>query len=99
MAFSTVIDPRAMQDIQQAIDFYENQQPGIGKHFEEILNQDLLMLQQNPFFQVRYENVHCLPLKKYPYMIHFTVDEKEQLITVRAVLNTSRNPKIWKSRS
>jgi plasmid stabilization system protein ParE len=98
MAFSTVIDPRAMQDIQQAIDYYENQQPGLGKQFEEFLNRNLSKLQQNPFFQVRYENVHCLPLKQHPYMIHFTVDEKEQLITVRAVLNTSRNPKIWKDR-
>jgi len=89
MAFSIAVDPRAMQDIQQAIDFYENQQPGLGKQFEEILNQQLLRLEHTPFFQLRYENVHCLPLKKYPYMIHFTVDEKEQLITVRAVLNTS----------
>lgn len=31
-------------------------------------------------------------------MIHFTIDEQVQLITVLAVFNTARNPKIWKDR-
>ncbi len=80
MAFTTVIDSKTIQDIQQAIDYYEEQQPGLGEQFEDTLNEYLLKLEQNPFFQIRYDNVHCIPLKKYPYMIHFTVDEQVQLI-------------------
>lgn len=99
MAFNTVLDPRAIQDIQNAIDYYEEQQPGLGQQFEDTLNHNLHKLEQFPFFQVRYDNIHCLPLKKYPFMIHFTVDEKEQLIIVRAVFNTFRNPNIWKERT
>tara|TARA_R110000868_G_scaffold104089_3_gene286419 strand:- start:112475 stop:112786 length:312 start_codon:yes stop_codon:yes gene_type:complete len=30
MAYSFVIDPRAIKDIQEAIDYYEEQQAGIG---------------------------------------------------------------------
>ncbi|MEX0845329.1 MAG: hypothetical protein WD022_08600 [Balneolaceae bacterium] len=99
MAFTTVLDPRAMQDIQLAIDYYEEQQPGLGEQFEDILNEYLRKLEQNPFFQIRYDDIHCLPLQKYPYMIHFTINEQEQLITVRAVFNTFRNPNIWKERT
>lgn len=29
-------------------------------------------------------------------MIHFTVDEQDQIITIRAVFNTLRDPGIWK---
>jgi hypothetical protein len=29
MAFTTVLDPRAINDIQQAIDYYDEQQPGL----------------------------------------------------------------------
>jgi hypothetical protein len=29
MAFTTVLDPRAIKDIQQAIDYYDEQQPGL----------------------------------------------------------------------
>lgn len=98
MAFTTVLDPRAIRDIQQAIDFYEEQQPGLGEQFEETLNEYLQKLEKNPFFQIRYDKVHCLPLKKFPYMIHFTIDENEQIINVRAILNTFRDPGIWEKR-
>ncbi len=98
MSYSTILDPRALLDIQEAIDYYEDQEPGLGERFESALNQSILMLEQTPFFQVRYDNIHCLPLKKYPYMIHFSIDENKQQITVRAVFNTARDPKIWKDR-
>ncbi|MBO6523658.1 MAG: type II toxin-antitoxin system RelE/ParE family toxin [Balneolaceae bacterium] len=98
MAFTTVLDPRAMQDIQQAIDYYDEQQPGLGEQFEDFVNECLVQLEQNPFFQIRYDDIHCFPLKKYPYMIHFLIDEHKQLITVMAVFNTAKDPKIWKER-
>jgi toxin ParE1/3/4 len=98
MPFKTVLDARAIQDIQQAIDYYEEQEPGLGEQFENFVHDCLITLEQNPFYQKRYDSIHCLPLKKYPYMIHFTIDEKVQLITVLAVFNTARNPKIWKDR-
>jgi len=49
----------------------------------------------HPFYQVRYKNVRCLPMKKYPYMIHLTVDEKERIVTIRAVIHTSQNTDGW----
>lgn len=98
MAFTTVLDPRSIQDIQQAIDYYDEQLPGLGEQFEDFVNECLAQLEQNPFFQVRYDDMHCLPLKKYPYMIHFSIDENKQLITVMAVFNTARDPKIWEDR-
>ncbi len=98
MAFTLVIDPRAIRDIQEAIDYYDEQQAGLGERFEAALNKHLLTLEKNPFFRIRYDNVHCLPLKKFPYMVHFTVDEGQQVVTVRAVFHTSLDPKKWKGR-
>jgi hypothetical protein len=88
MAYTLVIDPRAIRDIQEAIDNYDEQQAGLGEKFESVLNEHLIMLEENPFFSIRYDNVRCLPLKKFPYMTHFTVDEDQQVVTVRAVFNT-----------
>jgi hypothetical protein len=98
MIYSLVIDPRAIQEIQQAIDYYDEQQTGLGEKFEAALNQRLITLEKTPFFSIRYDDVHCLPVNKFPYMIHFTLDEKQQIVTVRAVLHTSLNPKKWKKR-
>ena len=98
MPFTIVIEPDALTDIQQAIDFYDDQQIGLGAKFEAAINRHFSSLKDYPFFQVRYDDVHCLPVKKYPYMIHFTIDSRDQIISVRAVLHTSRNPDNWGSR-
>ena len=98
MAFTAVIDPRAMQDVQEAIEYYDEKQPGLGEEFEHHLNEHLQLIEKNPFFQVRYDDIHCLPLKRFPYMIHYTIQEDQQIVTVQAVLNTFRSPRIWKSR-
>jgi hypothetical protein len=76
MGYAVVVDPRAIRDIQETIDYYDSQKAGLGAEFESILNKSLFSLQTNPFFQIRYDGVHCLPLKKFPYMVHFTIDDQ-----------------------
>lgn len=98
MTFDIVIDPRAILDIQKAIDYYDEQQTGLGKRFETIVNKHLIALEKNPFYNVRYDDIHCLPIKKFPYMIHFTIDEERQIVSVIAVFHTSLNPGKWKKR-
>lgn len=98
MTYSIVIEPAALQDIQQGIDYYDDQQIGLGKKFEAAVNKHLVYIGRNPFFQVRYDDIHCLPVKKYPYMIHFTINQTDKTITVRAVFHTSLDPKRWTKR-
>jgi toxin ParE1/3/4 len=69
--FSVNIDPRAIQDIQKAIDYYDEQQIGLGRKFESSLNKYIASLEKNPFFSIRYDQVRCLPLKKFPYQSIF----------------------------
>jgi len=97
-SYKLIIDPGATQDVQQAIDYYETRGHGLGIKFESALNKQLLSLQKNPFFQIRYDDVRCLPLSKYPYMVHFTINEAHQLIIIRGVFNTARDPSVWQHR-
>ena len=98
MAYTIIIEPIALKDIQKAIDYYDEQLIGLGAKFEAALNQHLISLEKNPFFQLRYDQVHCLPVKKYSYMIHFTINEIDKTLTVRAVFHTSQDPNKWKKR-
>jgi plasmid stabilization system protein ParE len=98
MSFAIFIDPRALHDVQDAIDFYETQQIGLGRKFEKEFNTFLRILEDNPFFRKRYDNVRCLPLKKYPYMIHFEVVEEMKRVIVRAVFHTSIDADKWQKR-
>jgi hypothetical protein len=87
------IEPQAKEDIQQEIHYYNEQQKGLGKRFHAEVKDAFKTIQKNPYFQVRYDDVRCLPLKKFPVMIHFTFDAENMQIIVRAVINTHRNPK------
>ncbi|WP_417613108.1 type II toxin-antitoxin system RelE/ParE family toxin [Owenweeksia hongkongensis] len=98
MSFSIKIDPEAIEDIQNGIDWYNEQQKGLGRKFHREVKLAFKSIKSNPFFQVRYDRVRCLPLSKFPFMIHFTVNESEKIVAIRAVFNTSRNPDIWMKR-
>ncbi|MDR9415750.1 MAG: hypothetical protein RI564_05670 [Gracilimonas sp.] len=95
MAFEAVLDPRAIQDIQEGIDYYDDQEIGLGEIFEETIHEHIKKLKHIPFFQMRYDTVRCLPVSKFPYMIHFTVNEEKETITVHGVINTHIDPKNW----
>ena len=99
MKFEAIIDKRALDDIQQAEEYYNNKSEGLGQRFKDVLDEYISAIELNPFFSVRYKDIRCIPLKKFPYMIHFSVDETNKIIKVHAVFGTSRNPNIWGKRT
>lgn len=92
MAFKLRLEPLAKHDIQTEIDYYNSRRKGLGKRFHKEIVGAFDSIKSNRFFQVRYDKVHCLPLKKFPAMIHYSVDESKKLVVIRAVINTNRNP-------
>jgi toxin ParE1/3/4 len=92
MVFKIRIEPLAKLDIQTEILYYNSKRKGLGKRFHTEIVTSFESIKANPFFQVRYDKVHCLPLKKFPAMIHYSLDEGKKLIVIRAVINTNRNP-------
>ncbi len=63
MIFEVVIEPRAILDIQEAINYYETKQEDLGEYFYEVINEHIELLTQNPYFQIRYKDYHGLPAK------------------------------------
>ncbi len=92
MSFVIKINKRAFNDIQKALNRYDKLETSIGDKFLNNLNKAIDSIASNPFFQVRYNDVHCLIIKKFPYMIHFQINEKKKTVIIRAVINTSKNP-------
>ena len=98
MSFRILIGPGAVKDIQKSIDYYEERERDFGKQFEQELDEKISTLKINPFYQVRYDDVHCLPLHKFPHMIHYTIDIEKKLVFIRAVFHTALSPERWKVR-
>jgi plasmid stabilization system protein ParE len=97
MTYSISIAEAAENDIREAFLWYENQKETLGSTFEEYVKKAVSSIQNNPLkTQVRYSNTRVFFLKKFPFGIHFQVQENHILIV--AVFHTSKDPEKWKSR-
>jgi hypothetical protein len=95
-SFNLKIQPEALEDIQEAIYYYNSQQKELGNRFYNEVEKPLELLKRNPFFQIRYDDVRCLPIKRFPFMIHFFITENNKIVIIYAVINTHKNPaKSW----
>ena len=75
MAFRIKIEADTTRDIQSGIDWYNERQTNLGRKFHAAVKNAVAQLKVSPFYQIRCDEVRCLPLKKFPFMVHFTVDE------------------------
>lgn len=99
MSYKVVILPLAKNDIKQAVDWYQQKQNKLGRRFAAEVRKKVNFIQKNPkATAVRYKNVRTALLDKFPFLIHYIVDEKGKTIIIAAVFHTSLNPDIWGKR-
>lgn len=93
--FTVVISPMAIVDVEQAVAYYEEKQIGVGTRFAVQLQNTFNSIKRNPFFgSVRYEDIRCAAIKKFPYLVHYHISKKELLVTIVAVYSTYKEP-LW----
>jgi len=93
MSYKIVIEPRAIIDIQDAVDYYDFKQVGLGAYFFLTIEEHIEVLSNNPLFQIRYNDYRALPIQKFPFIIFYFTDEEKKVVYIVAVFNTSLNPK------
>jgi plasmid stabilization system protein ParE len=94
-----IILPLAKEDIREAAHWYNDKKKGLGKRFTKEVRTKIKYICENPkAIAVRYDKTHCAVLDVFPFMIHFSIDEKKEIIIVSAVFHTSLNPKRWEKR-
>ena len=91
MAFNLKFLPTAENNIEEATDYYANISSKVFNHFNKSLDKALLRIESNPFFQKKYGNVRSLPVKNFPYIIFYEVDEDEGIIYILSVFCTHQN--------
>ena len=94
MTYSVEIAAAAEDDIRNAFLWYEDQKVNLGNAFELEINKAIKSIQRNPFkTKVRYSDIRVFFLDKFPYGIHFKLDD--EFILIIAVFHTSQNPENW----
>ncbi len=98
--YKVKIEPEALTDIQEITHWYNKQQAGLGNRFQETAIKHIDSLNTTPqICAVRYNEIRCVLIRKFPYMIHFFINEENSTVEVLSVISTDRNPKIWKEKT
>lgn len=91
--YSLVYSPASLQDIGEAVNYYNQQKSGLGNKFISDVHKTLAAIKRNPFFaSVKYDDVRCAGLQKFPFSIHYTINEMNLTATIVAIFNTWKEP-------
>lgn len=88
----------ALFDIEEITLWYEDQREGLSFDFELCLEVGINEIQRTPSaFQKRYKQVKIRFINRFPFGIHYIVNN--EIITIVAVFHTSRSPSNWLKRN
>jgi plasmid stabilization system protein ParE len=91
------LHPQAQEELEQAIEFYKEQQAGLDKRFLEAVDDAINRVRRNPvLYRKINENARKCRLLHFPYAIIFRV--ASQRIEIIAVMHLRKEPNYWKSR-
>ena len=90
--FQVVILEKAFQEIENARDYYENNQINLGTSFTKEVFSILEILETNPLlFPVKFKNIREAVINKFPFIVIFEVLPNDEII-VLSIFHFRRNP-------
>ena len=92
MSYKIIVTPDAVQDIDDAITYYKNKVSyKVSKLFLKDYLKTIIDIQKTKYFKVFFENFRGKPMKKFPFIIFYTIEENHKIIIIKAIFHTSQN--------
>jgi len=93
MPYTILVTPTAAEDIAVAIEYYNAVATDLGYRFADLVAEYFDRIAELPIASaVRYRNVRCKPMKRFPFLITFTIDEAAHAVNILRVFNTYQDP-------
>ena len=93
MPYTILITPTATEDIAVAIEYYNVVATDLGYRFADAVAEYFDRIAELPTTSaIRYKNVRCKPMKRFPYLIMFAIDEAAYSVNILRVFNTYQEP-------
>ena len=90
MKYGFAISDRALGEMFQAFEWYEEQSVGLGDRFMVELEKNFETIFNTPqSFKRSYKLFRQIPFKKFPYLIVYFIDDFKKIIVVTSVFHTS----------
>ena len=89
----------ARAELIGAQDWYENEAPGLGRHFRAAVDAVIQRMSANPRqFPIVYKSIRRVLLRRFPYALMFVI-EADGTLVVLACFHGSRDPGHWQRRA
>jgi plasmid stabilization system protein ParE len=93
-----VAEPTVDLDVAAAFDWYENEEPGLGREFLGELDAAYERIAHGPLaYQDIRGGIRRALIRRFPYAVYFAIEG--ELIVVLAVLHVAKDPAEWQRRS
>lgn len=97
MTFQLYLQTAAINDLQDAVDWYEAQKLGFGQEFLSAVGEILGFIEENPLIFVQvYRQKRRAALRRFPYNVIYVVEG--DIIRVSAIMHGKKDPAGWKKR-
>lgn len=95
--YSVRLLPSAKVDVVDARKWYKQYNDELPIRFKEELRLVVEALKLRPLVHaIRYKNVRFAQLNKFPYAVHYFIDEVSLTVNIIAVQHTAINPSSWR---
>ena len=90
--FKVDLYDEAIADLNKALKHYRDISPSLAKKLHGAVNTAINDLKKNPFYQIRYDNFRMKLVKKFPYVLHFIIDDNAKTVFIYGIRNSNQNP-------
>ena len=94
MSFKVIAEAEAKRDWNEAVDWYEEREPGVGLRFDDTLCAFLQTLTQHAerfSFATRLTRKAKIP-EPWPYSVYFVINAEFREVKILAIWHGARNP-------
>lgn len=97
--YEVKISTYAHLDIDDKMEWYEKKKEGLGMKFYMSFLQALEYVKLNPFsYEVKLDGLRKVRIKKYPYVIYYSIYEEQKRIVIFAVWGEKQDTSTLKNR-
>ncbi|MEX2349381.1 MAG: type II toxin-antitoxin system RelE/ParE family toxin [Flavobacteriaceae bacterium] len=98
MKFKVLFLKEAQDDFAESRNWYRKINPSLSARFTKDFKETIKSIQENPNkYQIRYDNNRVRLLRKFPYLIHYSIEN--DIVLIKALFHTSRDHRNWKIRN
>jgi plasmid stabilization system protein ParE len=97
MPYPLIINPEAELDLEHAVNWHNDQRPGLGQRFLECVEEAIDRIRKMPeLHAITHRTARLTLVKRFPYVVCYIFDGEK--VCVIAVFHGYRDPNLWKAR-